>query len=438
MNLNNLRIRTRLSIGFGAVLVLLSAVAIVAYVQFATARNGLARMVEAQHRVELSQEWLGKTQLNVTRVIALAKASGQPDLSNHFEPLIKQTTAEINALQKSIESMSTTDESKALLATVAQRRSVYVGLRTQMFEFLKQTDQFAVDALLKDKLLPASETYMAAMSQVLKRDEADAAAVSASLGSSLQNATSMLVLLVVASLVVGVGMAYFITRSITVPLGEALNVAKVIADSDLSQHIESTRKDESGDLLRALGQMQQALRGMVNRVRSASDSIGTASAEIATGNQDLSVRTEQTASKPAASGFVDGAADRHRASVGRLGTPREPARVVCGPGRRTRWRGRLAGRGHDGRHQHLVAQDRRHHRRDRRHRVPDQHPRVERSRRSGACRRTRPRLRGGRLGSSQPRATQRRSGQGDQGPHRRFGREGRRRLQARRRRGAAR
>jgi methyl-accepting chemotaxis protein len=102
--------------------------------------------------------------------------------------------------------------------------------------------------------------------------------------------------LLLASLVVGAGMAFFITRSVTRPLHDAVGVARVIAGSDLSQPIVSTRKDELGDLLRTLGQMQDSLRTLISQVRHSTDSIGTASAEIATGNQDLSARTEQTAS----------------------------------------------------------------------------------------------------------------------------------------------
>ena len=65
-------------------------------------------------------------------------------------------------------------------------------------------------------------------------------------------------------------------------------------------------------------------------------------------------------------------------------------------------------------------QDRRHHRRDRRHRVPDQHPGAQRRGRSRARRRAGPRLRGGRRRGAQPGAAQRQRGQGDQGADRRL------------------
>jgi hypothetical protein len=132
---------------------------------------------------------------------------------------------------------------------------------------------------------------------------------------------------------------------------------------------------------------------------------------------------------PAAGRQLDGAAHRHRAPE-----RRSPPRPTSSRRRRPRWpraaARRLAGRRHDGRDQRVVQEDRRHHRRDRRHRVPDQHPGAERRGGSGARRRTGPRLRGRGRRSAQPGAAQRRSGQGDQGADRRLGRQGRVRLQA--------
>ena len=84
--------------------------------------------------------------------------------------------------------------------------------------------------------------------------------------------------------------------SICRPLADARRMALAIAGGDLSQRIAAEGKYEVADLQRALTDMQQGLGALVAQVRDASGSIATASAQIAMGNQDLSVRTEQTAS----------------------------------------------------------------------------------------------------------------------------------------------
>ena len=99
-----------------------------------------------------------------------------------------------------------------------------------------------------------------------------------------------------AALCIGLLAGAAILRSVTKPLNDAIGHARRIAAGDLAGKIESTRHDEAGMLLLALGQMQDHLRAIVGTIRASADGIRTASGEIAQGNMSLSVRTERTAS----------------------------------------------------------------------------------------------------------------------------------------------
>ena len=96
-------------------------------------------------------------------------------------------------------------------------------------------------------------------------------------------------------LLVGVVLSFGITRSITVPLGRAVKLARTVAGGDLSSHIEVVGNDETSALLQALRDMNHSLNGIVVRVRSRSEAIATATGQIAAGNTDLSARTEEQA-----------------------------------------------------------------------------------------------------------------------------------------------
>ncbi|EGV32836.1 methyl-accepting chemotaxis sensory transducer with Cache sensor [Thiorhodococcus drewsii AZ1] len=56
--------------------------------------------------------------------------------------------------------------------------------------------------------------------------------------------------------------ALVIARSIARPIGRAVEAADQLAAGDLSMHIESTSRDETGQLLRAVGKVQDSLRAM--------------------------------------------------------------------------------------------------------------------------------------------------------------------------------
>ena len=296
MKLNNLRIGTRLGLGFAAVLLLM--IAIVATAFFRLERIGAAFQAVGvnDERARIAQEWLGKTQLNMARTMAIAKAAGQPGIEQHFAPQIKATSAEIGTLQKQIQPDPGSGATTGIWTDLAKTRSEYIGFRKRLLELIQQADQPAVEALLRDQLVPAGAEYERIVSEVQRSQLAAAQDTGAHLRAEIRSGEIALLVLLVAALGVGALMAWLITRSVTVPLHSAVETTQVIAGSDLSQAIESDRRDELGDLLRALGKMQGSLRDLVGQVRVSTDSIGTASSEIASGNLDLSGRTEETSS----------------------------------------------------------------------------------------------------------------------------------------------
>lgn len=111
-----------------------------------------------------------------------------------------------------------------------------------------------------------------------------------------QQAMAITSAMAVVAVVIAAFMGWSITRSITVPIHEAVALANTVASGDLTSQIRPDGKDETADLLRALKAMNDSLVKVVAEVRQASDSIATGSAEIATGNADLSARTEAQAS----------------------------------------------------------------------------------------------------------------------------------------------
>ncbi len=98
------------------------------------------------------------------------------------------------------------------------------------------------------------------------------------------------------ALVCAVAAWLWVTRSITRPILQAVQVAEAVAAGDLTVRVDVNQHDETGRLLKALSAMTGRLSELVGQVRTASESIATGATEIAGGNIDLSQRTEQQAS----------------------------------------------------------------------------------------------------------------------------------------------
>ncbi|WP_311222029.1 MULTISPECIES: methyl-accepting chemotaxis protein [unclassified Acidovorax] len=116
---------------------------------------------------------------------------------------------------------------------------------------------------------------------------------------SVEQRTATMAGLIAGGLLLGLAvlipLTFFSVRSITRSLAQARDLAERIAGGDLSQEVRPLQQDEVGQLVTAMGLMQQSLRSLVGQLQEAAGSISTASTEIASGNHDLSQRTEQTA-----------------------------------------------------------------------------------------------------------------------------------------------
>ncbi len=99
-----------------------------------------------------------------------------------------------------------------------------------------------------------------------------------------------------AILVASLALMVVFVRSLTVPVAEAVSMARSIADGDLDVTLQPRGDNEVGQLVHALVAMKEHIGEVVAEVRRHAESVAAASAQIAQGNSDLSSRTEEQAS----------------------------------------------------------------------------------------------------------------------------------------------
>ncbi|QGZ41560.1 methyl-accepting chemotaxis protein [Pseudoduganella flava] len=114
--------------------------------------------------------------------------------------------------------------------------------------------------------------------------------------ASFERARLLMVLALLALVAVASGIGMLIARSVTVPMNRAVEVAQRVAAGNLDNTFDVGPENEVGQMLRALRDMNESLRGIVGNVRHSVDAISSATADIASGNADLSARIEAQAS----------------------------------------------------------------------------------------------------------------------------------------------
>jgi methyl-accepting chemotaxis protein len=105
-------------------------------------------------------------------------------------------------------------------------------------------------------------------------------------------------MLTLAAVAIGLGalIAWFMTRSITAPVNEALSVANRLADGDLTVRIDTPSKDETGQMLLAMSNMITNLSQVVTDVNGGAQALASASEEVSATAQSLSQAASEQAS----------------------------------------------------------------------------------------------------------------------------------------------
>jgi methyl-accepting chemotaxis protein len=110
-------------------------------------------------------------------------------------------------------------------------------------------------------------------------------------GASRDNALHLAILALAGLLVLCAGLAYTLTRSITRPLAEAVATAQRLSTGDFTTSVAADGRDETGELLTALGQMSgavsQALREVHGAAATFAEAAGRTSTTMDQTNQNL-------------------------------------------------------------------------------------------------------------------------------------------------------
>jgi len=294
--MKNLKIGTRLGIGFGIVLLLLAVLMVTAIVRMETAAGMTDRLIHTSvANQRLVSEWAKIIEVNGSRTESAYKMSDPADEAN-FQQQIKAYSARSGDLQDQLAKNLRNADAKAQFDAVLADRAAYSESRTKLFKLKAAGDAEQSKVEFNSNFVPKAAAYLAAVNKLASIQITAADAVAQSVQDTYTATRTVLIVLGLLAIIVGVLFAWFITRSITTPINAAVKVAQTVSAGDLTSHIVVDSTDETGQLMHALKGMNDSLVNIVGQVRGGTDTIATASREIAAGNMDLSSRTEQQAS----------------------------------------------------------------------------------------------------------------------------------------------
>nr|WP_314627126.1 methyl-accepting chemotaxis protein [uncultured Noviherbaspirillum sp.] len=304
MNFQNLEVRTRLSLGFGAMVAVVVVVASVGLLKMSQIQRHLEDIVNLNN-VATSQV-LAMRGTVMDRMVALRNLALMTDtgeMKPEFERLETQARvygeAETRLLSLFNTQADTTPEEKALLARIREAGQAALPIIERAARAGLANDAENARKILVGDLRLAQRKWIDLLNELAALQEKLSGQAVAEASSNYVQARNLMLACSALALLIAAAAGYLITRSLTRQLGgepgEAAAIASRIAAGDLATDI-TLRAGDTSSMLFAMKTMRDDLAGIVSQVRSGTDTIATASGQIASGNLDLSSRTEQQAS----------------------------------------------------------------------------------------------------------------------------------------------
>jgi len=302
----HMRIGIRLALGFASVLTLMAVLAWQGIVALQQLKSGLDEIVN-DNGVEIALATDMRRRINII-ALAIRDAALTEDRSviqASFER-IRQARGDLKDARAKLDKSTTSDSGRQILAAIVQQHEQAIVLTDQAMELAASERHAELAALLNDQLAPVQARLIEAIQVMIDRQEGQNRDAIQRANAEYAWAFELTLGLLAAALLLGAAIAFFISRSITRPLNEAVSVANRLAAGDLSLSIAADSRDETGQLKAALQGMVAKLAQVIGEVRGAANALSSASEEVSATAQSMSqAASEQAASVEQTSASVE-------------------------------------------------------------------------------------------------------------------------------------
>ncbi|MCQ2993222.1 methyl-accepting chemotaxis protein [Pseudomonas syringae] len=157
---------------------------------------------------------------------------------------------------------------------------VYQEFVQKFVALMKAGDVEGGNALLRGDLQKSYRIVMDELTLMVESNNRQIGEGAADADAMESSATTALYTGITLAFIAAFALGLFISRLISRPIATAVTSAQRIANGDLTQNIVSTGRDEGGQLLSALSDMQISLKGTIQQISSASDQLASAAEEL--------------------------------------------------------------------------------------------------------------------------------------------------------------
>ncbi|WP_457970235.1 methyl-accepting chemotaxis protein [Pseudomonas sp. R4-84] len=302
----DLRIATKLIASFLVVLALTAVMGVFSIIQLGQV-NGTA--------LDIRENWMpsmraasgmrffaASYRLKENRHIAADSEQERVTLEQEAEEAKKAFETRLGTYEKLLSSA----EDRQAFETTRGDWASYLAISKDLLALSRQNLTEQAQAMLKGESKNRFDLVTNDLQKLVELNAAGADVASAHGTRLYENARLSIIAVLVAALLVGLGLALFVSRIISRPLKQAAVVAEQLAEGNLNAKIDGGSKDETGMVLNAMQNMVGKLSHIIGEVRNAADNLASASEEVSATAQSMSQATsEQAASVEETSASIE-------------------------------------------------------------------------------------------------------------------------------------
>ncbi|MDQ0651105.1 methyl-accepting chemotaxis protein [Pseudomonas cedrina] len=280
MSLRNMNIAPRAFLGFafiGALMLFLGVFAL----------NQMSKIRGATEDITLSSVPSIRALDEFTQLTLRLRVLSYRLLTNR-EPEVQQKTLEafelrnqqIRKAQDIYEKLIEGREERAAYDEYVRLLGQYHQIEERMKSLSRANQVEELRRLLNTDLLSNSEQVNAVLTRLLDINNEMALATNKEAEDQYSMAFNMVVSLLVIATLLTLLFAWLLTRSITLPISQALEAAEEVAEGNLTRPIKVDGNDEAGRLLAAMAKMQDKLRDTLQRIAGSATQLASAAEEL--------------------------------------------------------------------------------------------------------------------------------------------------------------
>ena len=286
MVFKNMKIRTRLMVGFGIVLSLFVVCGVITTLLLMKSDRSVKVVREESIPFALTAKDIAFHVVQVQQFLTDVSATHDTGVLKEAEDSAQAFRQNIAKFREMYRVKNDQESLRKLEDLESSFNSYYETGKTMANAYVNQGIE-AGNILMED-FDKTSIAITSIVEEFVKQQTDEASAMTGNVQKSIGQIMVVLLVISLITIVSGFLIAWYITSSVVRPLIRAVDVSNSIANGDLTVKIESDSNDETGQLLNSMKNMVANLKKLIADIKETSSNMASASEQLSASSEEMS------------------------------------------------------------------------------------------------------------------------------------------------------